>query len=78
MLRHAMVSDMPDGLSVQPPPPPGKLAAQLKSLLAILAVLGTTILSNVKRHFGLTDQNDQTGQSGPPSELVLNITVRPN
>ena len=31
MLRHAMVSEMPDGLSVQPPPPPGKLAAQLKS-----------------------------------------------
>ena len=36
MLRHVMVSDMPDGLSGQPPPPPGKLAAQLKSLLAIL------------------------------------------
>ena len=31
MLRHAMVSDIPGGLSVQPPPPPGKLAAQLKS-----------------------------------------------
>ena len=30
MLRNAMVSDMPDGRSVQPPPPPGKLAAQLK------------------------------------------------
>ena len=32
MLRHAMVSEIPDGLSVQPPPPPGKLAAhgQLK------------------------------------------------
>ena len=28
MLRHAMVSDKPCGLSVQPPPPPGKLAAQ--------------------------------------------------
>ena len=40
MLSHTMVSNMPDGLrlrpsgmllSVQPPPPPGKLAAQLKS-----------------------------------------------
>ena len=32
ILSHAMVSKMPDGLSVQPPPPPGKLAAhgQLK------------------------------------------------
>ena len=27
-LHHAMVIDMPDGLSVQPPPPPGKLAVQ--------------------------------------------------
>ena len=25
MLRHAMVSDKPGGLSVQPPTPPGKL-----------------------------------------------------
>ena len=31
MLRHAMVSDRPGGLSLQPPPSPGKLAAQLKS-----------------------------------------------
>ena len=31
MLRYAIVSDKPGGLSVQPPPPPGKLAAQLKS-----------------------------------------------
>ena len=31
MLHHAMVSEMSDDLSVQPPPPPGKLAAQLKS-----------------------------------------------
>ena len=30
MLRHAVVSDKPGGLSVQPPPPPGKLAARLK------------------------------------------------
>ena len=32
MLCHAMVSEMPDGLSVQPPALPGKLAAhgQLK------------------------------------------------
>ena len=29
MLRHAMVSDKPGGLSVQQPPPPGKLAAQM-------------------------------------------------
>ena len=39
MLRHAMVSDMPDDLSVQPPPSRGKLAAQLKSLLAILVTI---------------------------------------
>ena len=32
MLRHGMVSDKPGGLSLQPPPSPGKLAAQLKSL----------------------------------------------
>ena len=31
MLRHAVVRDKPGGLSVQPPPPPGKLAARLKS-----------------------------------------------
>ena len=30
MLRHAMVSDKPGGLSLQPSPTPGKLAAQLK------------------------------------------------
>ena len=30
MLRHGMVSDKPGGLSLQPPPSPGKLAAQLK------------------------------------------------
>ena len=30
MLRHAMVSDKPGGLSLQPSPSPGKLAAQLK------------------------------------------------
>ena len=29
MQRHAMVSDMPDGLSVQPPSPSRNLAAQL-------------------------------------------------
>ena len=28
-------------------------------------VLGTTILSNGKEHFGPTDRNDQTGQRGP-------------
>ena len=42
------------------------------------AVLGTTILSNGKEHFGPTDRNDQTGQRGPPSKLVLNIPVGPN
>ena len=31
MLRHGMVSDKPGGLSLQPPPSPGKLAALLKS-----------------------------------------------
>ena len=41
-------------------------------------VLGTTILSNGKGHFGLTDRNDQTGQNGPPSNLVPNIPVGPN
>ena len=30
MLCHAMVSEMPDGLSVEPPPPLGKLAAQFR------------------------------------------------
>ena len=39
------------------------------------AVLGTTILSNGKEHFGPTDRNDQTGQRGPPSKLVPNIPV---
>ena len=42
------------------------------------AVLGTTMLSNGKEHFGLTDRNDQTGQRGPPSKLVPIISVRPN
>ena len=42
------------------------------------AVLGTTILSNGKEHFGPTDRNDQTGQRGPPSKLVPNILVGPN
>ena len=38
MLRHAMVSDKPGGLSVQPPTPPGKLNWQHSKnhLLAIL------------------------------------------
>ena len=31
MRCYAIVSDIPDGISVQPPPDPGKLAAQLKS-----------------------------------------------
>ena len=38
----------------------------------------TTILSNGKGHFGPTDRNDQTGQSGPSSKLVPNIPVGPN
>ena len=32
----------------------------------------TTTLSKGKGHFGPTDRNDQTGQSGPPSKLVPN------
>ena len=31
MLRHGMISDKSGGLSLQPPPSPGKLAALLKS-----------------------------------------------
>ena len=42
------------------------------------AVLGTTVLSNGKGYFGPTDQNDQTGQSGPPLKLVPSIPVGPN
>ena len=41
-------------------------------------VLETTILSNGKGHFGLTDQNNWTGQSGSLSMVVLDIPVRPN
>ena len=40
--------------------------------------LGLTILSNGKGHFRLTYRNDQTGQNGPPSNLVPNIPVGPN
>ena len=36
MLRHAMVSKMPDGLSVQPPPPQENWPPSKKYLLAIL------------------------------------------
>ena len=43
-----------------------------------IPVLGATILSNEEKHFGPTDRNDQTGQSGPPSKLVPNIPVEPN
>jgi len=39
---------------------------------------GATILPNGKEHFGSTDQDDQTGHSGPPSKLVPNIPVGPN
>ena len=34
-------------------------------------------MSNGKGHFGLTDRNDQTGQSGP-SKVVPNIPVGAN
>ena len=30
MLHHAMVDEMPDGLSVQPPPPPRKIGHPVK------------------------------------------------
>ena len=36
-------------------------------------VLGTTILSNGKGHFGPTDRDNRTGQRGPPSKLVPHI-----
>ena len=50
MLRNAMVNDKPGGLSVQPPPPPGEWAAQLKSPLPILVYLkkGTTFIFKVR------------------------------
>ena len=42
-------------------------------------VLGTTIiLSNGTGHFGPTDGDNRTGQSGPTSKLVPNIPVGPN
>ena len=41
-------------------------------------VMGTTILSNGRAHFGPTDRDNRTSQSGPPSKLVPNIVVRPN
>ena len=41
-------------------------------------VLETTILSNGKGHFCLTDQNNWTSQSGSLSKVVLDIPVRPN
>ena len=44
----------------------------------VRAVLGTKILSNGKGHFGPTDRNERTGQSGPPSKVVPNIPVGPN
>ena len=39
---------------------------------------GPTVFSNEKGHFGPTDRNDRTGQSGPPSKVVLSIPVEPN
>ena len=41
MLSHTLVSNMPDGLSVQPPPPPGKLAAQLKLTILVYHIFIT-------------------------------------
>ena len=41
-------------------------------------VLGTTILSNEKGHFGPTDRNYQADQSRPPSKLAPNIPVWSN
>ena len=41
MLSHTLVSNMPDGLSVQPPPPPGKLAAQLKLTIFVYHIFIT-------------------------------------
>ena len=41
-------------------------------------LLGTTILSNGKGHFGPTDRDNRSGQGGPPSKLVPNIPVGPN
>ena len=35
-------------------------------------------MSNGKGHFGPTDRNDQTSQSGPSPKLVPNIPVGPN
>ena len=37
------------------------------------AVLGSTILSNGREHFGWTDRNDQTGQSGYWVLDIVNI-----
>ena len=42
------------------------------------AVLGTTILSNGKGHFGPPDRDNRSGQNGRPSKLVPNIPVGPN
>ena len=39
---------------------------------------GNNNLQNGKGYFGPTDRNDQTAQSGPPSKLVLNISVGQN
>ena len=39
---------------------------------------GPTVFSNEKGHFGPTDRNDRTGQSGPPSKVVPSIPVGPN
>ena len=47
---------------------PKRLVAEYKR-----AVLGTTILSNGKGHFGPTDRYNRTGQRGSPSKLVPNI-----
>ena len=56
MLRHAMVHDKPGGLSLQPPPSPGKLAAQLKptfgdSCLLVFADVVHMFYLETKRKF---------------------------
>ena len=38
-------------------------------------VLGRTILSNGKGHFGPTNRNELTGQSGPASQFTISSCV---
>ena len=57
---------------------PTQATAHLVIVLVIIQKSGTGDNDFVKGHFGPTDRNDQSGQSGPPSKLVLNILVGPN